>query len=97
MTKYLFTILFFLLCVSKNYASDTSTIVYADVNGLVCDFCARAIEKVFKKQDAVNDIDVNLDEKRVTIHLNKGKMLDEKTIIKLINDSGYDVRGLRYE
>ena len=68
--------------------------VHVSVNGLVCDFCARALEKVFGKQDAVKAIDVNLDDKIITINFIDGKTLDDETITKLITDSGYSVEGI---
>ncbi len=69
--------------------------IYADVNGLVCDFCARALEKTFGKKEEVKDISVDLDKKIVTINFNEGQNLDDETVTKLITDSGYDVRGIR--
>lgn len=71
--------------------------IYADVNGLVCDFCARALEKVFGKQDAVESIIVDLDSKVITIHFNEGQSLSDDKITDLITDSGYNVRGIRHE
>lgn len=70
---------------------------YADVNGLVCDFCARALEKTFGKKDEVENIDVDLDKKIVTINFKEGQNLDDETITKLITDSGYAVTGIRRE
>ena len=70
--------------------------VYADVNGLVCDFCARALEKVFGEQEAVEFIKVDLNEKIITIHFNEGKKLDDETITLLITDSGYNLRKIRH-
>lgn len=65
--------------------------IVAQINGLVCDFCARALEKVFGKRPEVSGIDVNLDTKIVTIGLKKGKDIDDATITKLITDAGYNV------
>ncbi len=65
--------------------------VDVDVNGLVCDFCARALEKTFGQHEEVLHTEVNLDTKRVTVHLKKGKNLDDETITKLITDAGYKV------
>ena len=96
MKKQLLTTVFFFFFSTIVFASHPGGTVYADVNGLVCDFCARAIEKVFKKQAAVDSINVNLDDKVITIHFNEGEKLDEATIINMIKDSGYDVRELRY-
>ena len=68
--------------------------VHVSVNGLVCDFCARALEKVFGKEEAVKGIDVNLDTKMVTINFNEGQSLDDERITKLITDAGYNVEGV---
>jgi copper chaperone CopZ len=61
------------------------------INGLVCDFCARALEKVFSKRSEVSGIDVNLESKIVTIGLKKAADIDDATITKLITDAGYNV------
>ncbi len=79
------------------YASHPGGSVSIDVNGLVCDFCARALEKVFGKQDAVDDINVNLDTKVISIHFKEGQNIDDETITSLIEDSGYNVKAIRHE
>lgn len=71
--------------------------VYADVNGLICDFCARALEKVFGREEAVDSIKVDMDSKVVTIHFNEGQTLGDDRIEELITDSGYDVRDIRHD
>ena len=68
--------------------------VHVSVNGLVCDFCARALEKTFGKRAEVKGIDVNLDTKIVTINFNDGQTLDDDTIRQIITDSGYNVEGV---
>ncbi|GAB5388178.1 MAG: hypothetical protein Alpg2KO_11460 [Alphaproteobacteria bacterium] len=75
-------------------AVQTAQTAHVSVNGLVCDFCARALEKVFGKQDAVSDIDVDLDSKVITINFKQGQSLDNDTITKLVTDSGYNVEGI---
>ena len=65
------------------------------VNGLVCDFCARSIEKLFSKKESVKSINVNLEQMLITINLKKGKSLNDDLITKVINDSGYDIREIR--
>ncbi len=69
--------------------------IYVDVNGMVCDFCARSLEKVFGKQDAVSGIDVDLDNKIITIDLNEGMDLEDELISTLVEDAGYSVVGIR--
>ncbi len=70
---------------------------YVNVNGLVCDFCARALEKIFSKQDAVQDIDVNLDTKIITVNFIDGQNLDNETLTRLITDAGYAVEAINRE
>ncbi len=83
-----------------NHTAETKThtrdMVRVSVNGLVCDFCARALEKVFGKQEAVSSIDVNLDDKIITINFQDGQMLDDETITALITDSGYNVEAIHH-
>lgn len=69
--------------------------IVAQINGLVCDFCARALEKVFGKRDEVTGIEVNLDTKLVTIGFKKNSDIDDTTITKLITDAGYNVVEIR--
>lgn len=84
-----------LLILSTNTAFAATSSKYVDVNGLVCDFCARALEKVFGKQDAVQDIDVNLDTKVVTINFKDNQTMEDRNITKLIMDAGYNVVAIR--
>ena len=68
--------------------------VETKVNGLVCDFCARALNKVFSKQQEVEKIDVNLDSGLVAVFLKPDQNLPDKKIKKLITDAGYNVASL---
>ena len=71
-----------------------SEVLNISVSGLVCDFCARSIEKIFSKKESVQSININLEKMLITINLKKGKNLDDNTIKQLIKDSGYDVREI---
>lgn len=64
------------------------------VNGLVCDFCAQALNKVFRKQEAVQDVKVDLDQGLVHIVLKDQQQLDDATVKQLITDSGYSVHHI---
>lgn len=64
------------------------------VNGLVCDFCAQALEKTFGKRDEVESIDVDLDNGVVHIAYKQGQSLPDEEVTKLITDSGYAVDGI---
>ena len=78
---------------SKN--KNDENIVYVSVNGLVCDFCARSIEKMFEKKEAVSRISVDLENMLITIFLKDNQKLNDETIIEIIKDSGYDVTEVK--
>jgi mercuric ion binding protein len=65
--------------------------IRADVNGLVCSFCAAAIEKRLKKLDAAKSVYVDLTKKVVAVELKDGKDLTPEQVAEEIKDSGYDV------
>lgn len=71
--------------------------IRVQVNGLVCDFCARAVEKVFYKQDGVEGVNVNLDDHIVTLDIQDGKDLDDALITQLITDAGYNLVEIKRE
>lgn len=79
------------------HAAHPGGTIDVNVNGLVCDFCARALEKVFGKQEAVDTISVDLDTKVIKIHLKEGQSLDDAKITELIQDSGYNVEAIHRE
>lgn len=78
-----------LACAPAVHAGDNP--IRVEVNGLVCDFCARALEKVFDKQPAVAEIDVDLGKKVILIHLKDGAEIDDALVSKLVTDAGYGV------
>jgi copper chaperone CopZ len=64
------------------------------VNGMVCAFCAQGIEKSFSKLGAVDKINVDLDNKLVTVTTKTGQTVDDVTIKQLIKDNGFDTVGI---
>jgi copper chaperone CopZ len=71
--------------------------IHVGVDGLVCAFCVKGIENSFKKQDAVKDVKVGLDEKLVTITTKEGKTMDDATIKKIITDAGYTTTTIHHQ
>ena len=65
------------------------------VNGLVCDFCARSLEKVFLKRNDVAGISVDLGKGSVVVAMKPGLTIDDTTLTKLITDSGYNVSAIQ--
>ena len=72
----------------------SATIITAKVNGLVCDFCAQALKKVFKKQEEVESLNVDLNAGLVEIALKEGRNLDDELVKSLIRSSGYSLVSL---
>lgn len=63
--------------------------VSAKVKGMVCDFCARAVEKVFGREDAVEGVSVDLDAGAINIAFKPGENLSDDRIAELVRMSGY--------
>jgi mercuric ion binding protein len=66
----------------------------AEVNGMVCAFCAQGIEKKIRALDATQDVYVNLARKTVAVEAKPGMALDEAVIRKEIKEAGYEVRRI---
>ena len=64
------------------------------VNGLVCDFCARSLEKVFLKRGDVAGIKVDLGKGSIVVAMKPGSTIDDATLTKLITDSGYNIANI---
>lgn len=63
------------------------------VKGLVCDFCARSIEKVFKKKK-VASIDVDLGQGLIEVFTQPKQLLDDTLLTTLVNNSGYTLERI---
>jgi thioredoxin-related protein len=61
------------------------------VEGMVCDFCAQAIQKVFLKKEEVAGITVDLDNQNVVIALKENKNITDNVIEDLFINAGYNV------
>ena len=65
--------------------------IKAEVNGMVCAFCAQGIEKKLKAMPQTQDVLVNLDKRVVAVELKPGQTVSHEKIKQEITDSGYDV------
>ena len=84
--------------------TDTSAIISSGVKsnnfinvatiGMVCDFCAQAIEKVFMKRQEVQGIKIDLNNQKVILFLKQNSILDNKVILDLFEDAGYGVEKI---
>ena len=66
-------------------------IVQAKVNGMVCDFCAQSLTKVLNRNDAVEDIDISLETRLITITVRDGMSLSDEEVEKAVYWAGYDL------
>ncbi len=78
-------------------AANAQTMVTAKVNGMVCDFCARAVTKVFGKEEAVDTVHVDLDRGEIHITLKAGTDLSDERVSDLVKKSGYDLVSVERE
>ena len=87
MKKYLLTIIV-IFGLTAAVSADT---IKATVNGMVCGFCATGIEKTFRAQREVKTVNVDLENRLVTIQTKQGQTLDDSKIKKLLGNAGYSV------
>lgn len=87
MKKYLLTIIV-IFGLTAAVSADT---INATVNGMVCGFCATGIEKTFRAEPEVKTVNVDLENKLVTIQTKQGQTLDDSKIKKLLGNAGYSV------
>ena len=69
--------------------------IVADVLGVVCDFCALAMNKIFSKQEEVAAIYVDLDTKALNLVLAPGASMSDQTIADLAVQAGYRIAEVR--
>ena len=69
--------------------------IVADVLGVVCDFCAVAMNKIFGKREEVAAIYVDLDTKALSLVLVPGASLSDETIAELAVQAGYRIAEVR--
>ncbi len=88
--KKLIALLFtaFMLATTAQAATQT---IKAEVNGMVCAFCAQGIEKKMRSLTQTKDVYVDLKNRLVAVELKEGQTLSHDTVKDLIKDAGYEV------
>lgn len=71
--------------------------IHVGVDGMVCAFCAKGIEKSFKARPETEKVDVSLEDKLVTVTTKKDTILKDETISKIIEDSGYKATTIHHQ
>ena len=74
---------------------DNNTIVVVSVQGMVCDFCARGIEKTFSKDKRVSKIDVDLASGKVLLAFPGADDIDSADIRKKILNNGLNTTDIQ--
>lgn len=78
-------------------AQTDTTMLTVNVKGMVCDFCARAVTKVFGKNDAVENVHVDLDNGEIHVGLKPGESLTDDEVETLVKKSGYAMVSVERE
>lgn len=90
----LILVLFALSAMAAGAVSANPRVIRAEVNGMVCAFCAVGIEKRLKALDATREVYVNLGRKVVAVELKDGAAVPLDRIAHEIREAGYDVRSI---
>ena len=64
------------------------------VDGMVCDFCARSLTKVLRRDGNVADVAISLEDKTVTILLAEGGAMDDAAVTEAVLSAGYNVAAI---
>ena len=59
------------------------------VHGMVCAFCSNSLEKKLKEEDAVDQVKVDLTNKKVSILFKSGKSIEDKKLKEIVTASGF--------
>jgi copper chaperone CopZ len=69
--------------------------IEAEVNGMVCAFCAQGIDKKLRELPQIETVYVNLKHKIVAVELKDGQILPESTVKDVVKNAGYDVVSIQ--
>lgn len=74
-----------------------ATMMTVHVKGMVCDFCARAVNKVFGKEEAVKGVHVDLDSGEIHVSMKPGMSMTDERVEELVTKSGYSLVSVERE
>ena len=69
--------------------------IVVDVLGVVCDFCAKAMNKTFGKRDEIAAVYVDLDTKALNLVTRPAMTMTDETLVKLVKKAGYKAADIR--
>jgi mercuric ion binding protein len=91
MKKLLLAVVFLLL---SNAAFAATQTIKANVNGMVCAFCAQGIEKKMRALSQTKDVYVNLKQRLVAVEVKDGQTLSNDTVKDIVKKAGYEVTSI---
>ena len=74
---------------------DNDAVAVVSVQGMVCDFCARGIEKTFSKDTSISKIDVDLASGKVLLAFPRADDIDSANIRKKILNNGLNTTNIQ--
>lgn len=89
--KYILILLTAICLSTPALADHGENVIDLKVNGMVCDFCAQSILKVFEENEGVENIDVYLDNGMVILTLKEEATITDEEIEEKIYYAGYDL------
>ncbi len=89
--KKMLNVSLLLLTLASSAATAAIQTIKAEVNGMVCAFCAQGIEKKMRSLSQTKDVYVDLKNRIVAVQLKDGQTLSHDTVKDLIKNAGYDV------
>ncbi len=90
--KKLSALAFAALAAAPAFAGPTLT---AEVNGMVCAFCAQGIEKSLRALPATRDVYVDLPQRFVAVEAKDGASISPDTLRSVVRDAGYEVVSVK--
>jgi periplasmic mercuric ion binding protein len=81
------------LCSAMAFADDGHSI-RVSIKGMVCNFCAQGLKKVFAQEKVIEGISVSLERRQLLFTLRAGTSLDDARIIERVKDAGYEVEKI---
>lgn len=96
MRRLLLLTMFTILTLNSVPALAAGETVNVKVLGLVCEFCAQTIEKVFMDTGEVETVDVDLNNAIIKINMKDGEAFSDDDITGHIKDAGYAVEDIRH-
>ena len=97
LVSIMFTLSFFnLIYANLNLDSEEKEVLITKhirvvTKGLVCSFCAQGIKKGLESHSAIISVVFNKDYNLVDIHFKESNLISKEEIVKIFNDSGYEV------